>query len=179
MLIAHAVTTFQQGTGVHNGHPGEAVYLTTEWVLGGGVSYSILKGERYIKNLKTNYFLVGVTERLNEFLVLLALHMGWDPAHLYYERCKPTDLGIHRSDFAKYFPILMPKLERSHKPAVEAWEWATKEFDAHVKQLGNWFQEVVREFETGLKKYQAAHAAPNRPYMWKMYHYLDRHTEYC
>jgi hypothetical protein len=55
---------------------------------------------------------VGLTERINEFLVLIALHMGWDPAMMYYRYCKPTDLHIHDREFAERFPDLFEKLKR-------------------------------------------------------------------
>ena len=178
-LVAHAVSQFHVGTGEQRGFPGMAVTLGTEWITGGLANYGRLTGKRYIKFLKENYFLVGVTDRLNEFLVLLALHMGWDPASLYYKYCKPTDTEVHRSEFERYFPQLMPKLEKSTTIAREAYEWAKTEFDSHVNKLGPWFKEVVAKFEKGLNEYQEAMKDKTRPFQWKLYHYLDHHGEDC
>src|SRR5262249_28097035 len=117
--------------------------------------------------------------RLNEFLVLLALHMGWDPAALYYIYCKPTTTDVHRSEFSHYFPQFMPKLERSTSVMNDAYLWAKQAFDDHVKKLGPWFSDVVKNFEAGLKRYQDKHRDTERPYQWKYHSYLDNHREDC
>ena len=137
-----------------------------------------MTSELLIDYMKKNYFLVGVVERMNEFLVLLALHMGWDLSAIYYVKCKPTDLDVHRTEFARHFPDLAAKLERSAKPSMEAYEWARQEFDSHVAQLGPWFKELVTKYEAGLKSYNRKHHHPHK-YRWMYYQYNDGHTEDC
>ena len=83
MLIADRVRRFKEGNNTGLGYPGDAVALTTKWVIQ-NPSYGQLQGKDVIQSLKHHYFLVGVTERLNEFLVLLALVNGWDLRQLYF-----------------------------------------------------------------------------------------------
>lgn len=179
MLVAHAVDEFKLPAGEHNGFPGMAVALTTSWITGNMAPYGRMTGKRYIKFLEQNYFLVGVTDRLNEFLVLLGLHMGWDLSSLYYIYCKPTTSDVHHAEFAHYFPELMPKLEKSTTVVREAYLWAKQQFDDHVDKLGPWFKETVRKFEEGLKDYQEKNKDPERPFQWKTHSYLDHHKEDC
>jgi hypothetical protein len=179
MLVAHAVGQFKEPVKDHLGFPGMSVALSAQWVMGGTIPYSRMTGARVIKYLKENYFLVGVTEYLDEFLVLLALHVGWDPASLYYVYCKPTTTDVHRAEFAHFFPDLMPKLLRSTAPVQEAYEWAKKDFEQHVDRLGPWFKALVRKFKTGLKEYQNQKRDEARPYQWKIHFYKDHHTEDC
>jgi hypothetical protein len=71
----------------------------------------------------------------------------------------------------------MPKLERSSKIAQAGYEWAKKNFDEHVQALGPWFQEKVKQFETGLAEFQ--HDNKGRFFRWEPIHYLDGEMEYC
>jgi hypothetical protein len=57
-----------------------------------------------IAYLEKNYFLVGLTEYLDEFVVLLGLHMGWDINTLYVPVCKHFEDRVTRSDFQEAFP---------------------------------------------------------------------------
>lgn len=180
MLVANAVASFQKpANSANHGFPGMAVTLSAQWLLGKPRLYSRITGKSMINYLKNNYFLVGVTDYLDEFLVLLALHMGWDPSALYYEHCKPTIADVRQKDFAIYFPELMPKLIRSTAPMMETYEWAKKEFESYISQLGPWFHETVAKYKAGLKEYQEARQNKERPYLWKPRVYRDGHKEDC
>ena len=177
-LVASEVRKWPGPEGDQNGYPGPAVSLTANWILGKRQSYNKMTSKALIDQMKSQYFLVGVVERMNEFLVLLAVHMGWDPASLYYVTCKPTDLDVHRKEFKNFFPELEAKIEQSARPSKEAYEYFKKEFDDHVAKLGPWFKEKVREFEDGLKKYQKRHVR-FKEYRWAYYTYKDGHIEDC
>jgi hypothetical protein len=177
-LVAHMVASWSTSDDSVNGYPGAAVSLSSSYIMGNRKAYNRLKGSDIIGYMKAKYFLVGVVERINEFLVLIGLHMGWDLASLYYITCKPTDLDVHRKEFAHYFPELEAKLERSSRPSKEAYEWAKEEFDSHVNRLGPWFQDLVADFKRGLSQYQIRHRHPQK-YRWTDYTYLDGHVEDC
>jgi hypothetical protein len=86
MLVAKTVRGWKEPRKEgHDGDPGMAVTMTTRWVTE-LPKYSMLTPAKFIDILKTQYFLVGVTERLNEFLVLLAIVNGWKLEHVYYRK---------------------------------------------------------------------------------------------
>ena len=87
LLIAQRVRTFADpGNDTSaNGYPGDAVALTTKWILP-KASYGHIRGSTMVRVLKNEYFLVGVTEKLNAFLVILALVNGWDVKQMYYRK---------------------------------------------------------------------------------------------
>lgn len=178
MLVAQKVRKFHVGPG-KPGYPGMAVAMTAKWVAGNKV-YNRITSNRFINLLKTQYFLVGTTERLNEFLVILSLIYGWDPKYLYYRTCKPTNLNIHLKEFGKYYPELVEKVRVSAKPYTDGYLWAKQNFDKFVKSLGDWFPPLVAEFEAGLKAYQDNFKKKGVPsYQWQLIQYLDGSTEYC
>jgi len=155
---------------------GEAVSVTAKWITG----KHALNAQSTIDYLDNNYFLVGVTERLNEFLVLLALHMGWDPQRLYYERCKPSNVDVGTAMFKRLYPALYNKVEASCAAMSAVYEHARDRFDEHVRQLGPWFKDEVAKFENGLKRFQIQQSGPlGVSYKWRLHYYEDGKTEDC
>jgi hypothetical protein len=120
-----------------------------------------------IEILSQDYFLVGITERLNEFLVVLALHQGWDVSSLYYRKCKVTDMKINIQDFARKFPNRYREMESQLLPMKQAYEWAKNDFDNKIKQLPSWFGDLVQQFNQGLVKYQLENQSPHTPFLWE------------
>jgi hypothetical protein len=160
------------------GNPGLGVETSSKWITNSEY-YSNITAESFINVLKSQYFLVGVTERLNEYLVLVALANQWEFSSLYYRRCKPSNLDVKKPEFERYFPELAKKLEAASEPALHAYEWARDQFDNHVSQLGSWFQDQVTEFEVGLKEFQNTRHAEPGSYLWKTFHYVDGHPDTC
>ena len=158
--------------------PGSSVSITTRWV-SEFQDYGRVTGPKLIETLKKKYFLVGVSERINEFLMVLALHMGWDPAALVYRKCKATDADVTRAAFERRYPDLGAKLAKASAPVTEAYEWAKAEFDAHIKRMPPWFPGMVRDFEAKLKEYQKQWTVPGRPFKWRHAKYLDGVWEFC
>jgi hypothetical protein len=156
-----------------------SAWQTMKWITSyyaGGMA----KGPELINRLKRDYFLVGVTEKLNQFLVLLALANGWEPSSLYYRKCKVSNLDVHPKPFERYFPDLLQILRQDLSPVQEAYQWAKREFEEHTAKLGPWFMEMVEEFEMGLKEYQQKMLG-NRTesYHWKEMQFLDGRTAFC
>jgi hypothetical protein len=59
-----------------------------------------------IKHLATNFLLVAPVEYMNEFLVLIALHMGWELTDLYSPACKgPVENNARLSQFKECYPV--------------------------------------------------------------------------
>lgn len=180
MLVAQRVRRFHESKKRPGlGHPGMAVSLTANWITS-SFRYNRISSKEFIEILKTQYFLVGISERMNEYLVLLAEANGWDLKYLYYRKCKPTDLHVHKEEFRRYYPELVEKLERIAKPSIDAYEWAKMQFDEHVKSLGDWFPKRVEEFERGLAEFQAKSRRDKKEaYLWKQIRYVDGHSEFC
>jgi len=153
------------------------VWNTFRWITG-HLTYSSLTGSSIIHILKNEYFLVGLTERLNEFLVLLALVNGWDPKVMYYRKCKPTNFDLDPRHFENYFPDLTKKLSHATNAAQVAYRWAKADYEKHVSKLGPWFPAMVKEFETGLREYQRQQRPPGS-YAWKEIIYRDGRSEFC
>ena len=179
MLVANMVEAWPPPTNESHGWPGPAVALTANWFVGSRLPrYHLMKPMEVVEALQKYFFLVAPVERMNQFLVLLAIHMGWKYESLYYVTCKPQDIDVRRSDFVKYFPHLAEKLDTATRPMAEAYRWAKESWDSHIKRLGPWFEEEVQKFIDGLSAYQMKHHHPFK-YRWATYRYLDGHTEDC
>lgn len=157
--------------------PGTGVAFTYKWIAN-SATYEELTGSRIIDFLKVEYFMVGVTERINQFLVLLALVNGWDFETIYYKRCKISNLDVNRNEFKSLFPDLATKLAEATRPADEAYHWALEQFDEHVSKLGSWFTELVTKYEKGLQEFQKSKMS-DTPQLWKIFRYADGHTDVC
>jgi hypothetical protein len=167
--------------------PGEAIASGNLWMFNRNNTIT-RSTETMTRYLKRNYYLVGVMGRINEFLVLLALHNGWDIHSMYYLPCKRTNLGIRTSDFAELFPNLYRKLESFSRPDRTVYERLRKEFDSHIAALeavskikwGRTFSDIVNEYETGLAQYQNRTMALNlKPFQWRKIVYKDKTWEDC
>ncbi|KAH9257051.1 hypothetical protein BASA81_004872 [Batrachochytrium salamandrivorans] len=170
-LLAYRVARFGHG-------PGSAVQMSTSWILGGRLT----RASNVMVTLRDEYFLVGVTPMVNEFLLLLALHMGWDPTALYYVHCKPTDLDVHSGEFKERFPALYSGLEVALAKPTKVYETMRKDFIdklAELRQVFPEFDALLIQFQTGLAAYQKKRSGDSLPYPWKRYKYGDGHFEYC
>ena len=176
MMVAQQIRSFHvYKDDPSNGFPGAAVALTAQWITH-SKGFHRITAAQLIETLQTQFFLAAPTERINQFLVLLAVANGWDPKYLYYRKCKPTNLGIHRHEFEAVYPELVEKIEHISQSYKEAYEWVKRDFDEKVSQLGDWFPKMVKEFEEGLAQHQQRSPANFR---WKLIRYMDGATEYC
>jgi hypothetical protein len=58
------------------------VYSSFQWMAGGpemkfDVDVDVHNATEMVRHLDSNFFLVSTTEHINEFLVLIGMHMGW------------------------------------------------------------------------------------------------------
>lgn len=169
-MIAQRIAAWRQGEN------GNALMITQRFITGRMRSMSPAE---VVQMLRNRYFLVGVVEHLNEFLVLLALHQGWDLASLYYRRCKPTNVEITAALFKRRNPDLYKKLYAASAVLRRAYEVAKADFEAHVARLGEWFPPLVAQFERGLAAYQASHVNRLAPYKWESVRLNDGTPEEC
>lgn len=150
-------------------------WSTMRWVSG---LETVSSAEDVTSVMDREYFVVGVTDRLNELIVLLAIVNGWDPAALYYRKCKPNNVELDIAQFEAHFPLQMAKLRRSVEVADTVYRYAKAAFEEHVQGLGPWFHDKVKTFETGLREFQQKqrHAGS---FEWKLMTYIDGQTELC
>jgi hypothetical protein len=158
-------------------------FILNKWVFNLGdhsSSYaSVMTEENMYSKLANEYWLVGIKERLNEFIVLLALHFGWDLTTMYYLPCKEMSMNITLDEFGMYFPELVAKLERMVQVESRVYLRIKNEFDKQVARLNEQFNftRLVNEYERGLKRYQQQNKKSS--YRWEYYRYLDGHREEC
>jgi hypothetical protein len=145
---------------------------------------AITNSSHVVDFLQQNYFLVGVTEHINTFLVLLALHMGWDLEKLYYVKCKGTDVRLSPKDLDQNFPLVMQRLREKTRVHAEVYNRVKNFFTIQVKKLDARFEggpgglsALVTQFEKGLKAFQQSKKTPALPWTW--YAYKDGHNEDC
>lgn len=141
-----------------------------------------LKEDSILQIMKNRYILVGVTERLNQFLVALALAHRWNVSALYYRPCKINNLKVSSSEFESIYPDAVRRLKHNTQFLKRVHEQVRDEFDQQVAKLGPWFLEKVAEFEQGLKDYRErnfGHLVGESKYKWKKMKYLDGEVTYC
>jgi hypothetical protein len=179
-LVANTIEAWDDGNQT-DGYifPGAAIALTYRWITGGPRNFKNLTGHEIIEYLKENYFLIAPVDRINEFLVLLGLHMGWDFKHLYYVSCKLTDLDVKRKEFESHFPRQAKKLVKATLYYNQVYEYFKAEFNEHVSMLGEWFSLLVKDFSMRVKKYHRYYHSGLKAYQWKTYKYSDGHMELC
>lgn len=135
--------------------------------------------------LTEKYFLVGVTERIDEFLVLLAVHMGWKLSDVYYVYCKPVNIHITEAEFAWYHPNEYARLKKELEPLRAVHAHFLAEFDKHTARLGPWFAELVQKFRAGMSVSTEANKKNKFMgkkyafYKWRKFVYLDGVEEDC
>lgn len=179
-LVAHAIDKWPSGKEQNNdtGYPGAAVAVTYNWIMGERLGRKSIDVQALLAVLRQRFFLVGVADYLNEFLVLLAIHMGWSIQSIFYVKCKESNLNIGRDEFAKHFPKQFAKMSTAVQPYKEIYIQMKQEFEEHISRLGPWFKALVAQFIAGLKAYQAAHESAIK-FKWNFYRYVDGQLEDC
>lgn len=152
-------------------HPLYAIERSTSFILGTKAN----DGMDMTEHLHNKYFLVGVSEKVDEFLVLLALANGWDLDSIHYKNCQPSDLEVSSERLNQFFPSAVDKLKNHPqvKRAQQAYEQAKRDFEEHVQGLGSWFTDKVEEFS---QQQRQKHSNPRK---WKKHQYMDGFQEEC
>ena len=140
-------------------------------------------GSDLISALENDYMLVGVTEYIDQFIVLLGLRFHWDLNTMVYHRCK----SLHGTS------VKLRHLTDSEKSIIEgvigpsarqAYEWAKRRFEALLAELGQPFKDIVDAFKEAVKNKQAKiqkdiDAGKVSPYRWIPTVYENHYKEYC
>jgi hypothetical protein len=192
LLTASALRKKGRGSSVYmlNGLP-DGASMSVDWLTTGATHWRLQRNRQsdaffkypsaavFESVLKNEFFLTGVTERLHEYLVMLALFHGWDPSALLYATCKESPVRITREEFAQFFPELVEELALTTRSASMAHAWARTQFDELVQFLGVPFRDSVRVFEARLREFRAKALATRSSKSWKAVAYVDGHVELC
>lgn len=164
---------------------GTAISISYSWILGERIpkpNVPIETSSKHILDvLRTQYFLVGVTPMLDDFLLLLALHMGWDPTVLYYLHCKPSNLDTRAPEFKTRYAALYSAIETTVAPMTQVYNHVEADFKAKLntlKQVFPQYDSLLKQFKAGIKQYQLERRR-SMTYRWQSHAYKDGHSEYC
>ncbi len=132
-----------------------------------------------ISTLQNDYLLVGVTDYLDHFIVLLGLRFHWDLNEMIYHKCKSlhgTSVKLRHLTESEQNAIKNKIGPSAHK----AYEWAKERFEALIAELGQPFADVVDAFKAAVKARQAEiDATVKSPYKWRPTLYANGYREYC
>ena len=94
------------------------------------------------KNLRERFLVVGITEKFDHSLLLLARELGW--RNLLYVRLNVTKNKEEKGRISK---DLMDLITRHNALDLELYDFAKQAFDERLGQLGAEFEERVRVFK--------------------------------
>lgn len=97
------------------------------------------------QHLSDDFGVVGVTERYDEMLLLLAKALGWKNPPYYLRRNSHTKPNKGEN----IAPHLRRRIEHLAAPEIELYTWVRERFENHLKELGADFQREVAEFREG------------------------------
>jgi len=102
---------------------------------------------------KQHFGLVGTTERLDAFIVLLALRFDWSIETVFYERCKVQYGAQPGVSDLKDHPWAIQKLNEISEEDKLLYSHIKQDFEAYLARLGPGFTKVLEIYKKGLKKY--------------------------
>ena len=170
--ICYEMCTWLQGTTVSMNEMGSRVAWERKKLASTVIDY-----------LSNEYLLVGVTDYLDHFIVLLGLHFKWDLNEMVYHKCK----SLHGTS------IKMKSLKAAEQNAIKRiiapssrtiYSWAKTRFEALLAELGEPFEDLVRAFKAEVKSRRAsletgAFESSLSLYRWEPTTYVNGYTEYC
>ncbi|KAH9258102.1 hypothetical protein BASA81_003665 [Batrachochytrium salamandrivorans] len=175
-LVAHRVIRALNAPANHWLAPGKSL----DWMLGSrnaNLVSTALDSNKAIATLQAQYLFLGVTDKLNELLVLLAWYMKWDMEAMYYTPCKQhTDLAFSPAEFKLAFPRLYKQLSLWLAPHVRVYDAVAKAFNSEFASHPELASKLER-FTHGLNEYQRHHHHQSK--QWQRYEYVDGMQEYC
>ncbi|NJP06324.1 MAG: sulfotransferase family 2 domain-containing protein [Chloroflexaceae bacterium] len=93
-------------------------------------------------HLQNNYFLLaGISERFDEFLLLLKQTLGWP--NIFYLNQNVTR---ERASTEQLSPAVRRQLVEEHALDLQLYDYVSEQFDALVQQQGELFQHQLRQF---------------------------------
>ena len=97
------------------------------------------------QHLTDDFGVVGLTERYDETLLLLAKALGWKSPPYYMRRNSHTKTNTVEN----IAPHLRHRVEQLAAPEIELYTWARDRFEGHLKELGADFQRELADFREG------------------------------
>ncbi|MFH0944088.1 MAG: sulfotransferase family 2 domain-containing protein [Planctomycetota bacterium] len=97
--------------------------------------------ERAKNNIRDHFSLVGLTEKFDEALVLLARQFGW--RSLYYER---ENVAVKKPPAATIPEDTVSGITRVNALDVDLYQFVADRFEQETEREGSGFQDAVREF---------------------------------
>lgn len=97
------------------------------------------------QHLLDGFGVVGLTERYDETLLLLAKALGWKKPPYYVRRNSHTKVNKAES----IAPHLRRRIEQLAADEIELYTWVRERFEEHLKDLGSDFQREVESFREG------------------------------
>lgn len=107
--------------------------------------------DRAKENLTEHFAIVGVTDRLNETLLLLAEWYGWDWRDLFYSRC---NVGKYTHSRKKVSLDVIDLIRQRNQLDLALYQFARQRLEQAVQEQGDPFQDRLRVFEKQLAIYQ-------------------------
>jgi hypothetical protein len=108
--------------------------------------------ERVKENLTAHFPIIGMTERLNETLLLLAERYGWDWRDLLYSR---RNVGKYKRSRKEVPPDVIALIRKRNQLDLALYQFARQQIEQAVQEQGAPFQDQLRAFEKQLAIYQA------------------------
>ena len=104
------------------------------------------------ENLTEYFAIVGVTERLNETLLLLAEQRGWNWQDILYSRRNVGNYNRSRGDVSSDVIAL---IRNRNQLDIALYQFARQRIEQAVQEQGDPFQDRLRVFEKQLAIYQS------------------------
>ncbi|KAH9261429.1 hypothetical protein BASA81_000073 [Batrachochytrium salamandrivorans] len=172
-LMAHSIAAML----VHSG-PGPIAVLDWQWILNDPKArVRRMTSAQLVDFLHTQYFLVGVADRLDEFWALIALHMGWDSALVQYSECNQMDLAVSAHEFQLAFPDLFARLQARLLTLTQTYLHTLQRFDLQFAALRR--QNAAAVNHTLARFQRSASVQPPSPFPWRMQTFPDGHQALC
>ena len=108
--------------------------------------------DRAKENLTEYFTIAGVTERLNEILLLLAEQRGWNWQDILYSRRNVGNYNRSRGDVSSDVIAL---IRNRNQLDIALYQFARQRIEQAVQEQGDPFQDRLRAFENQLVIYQS------------------------
>jgi hypothetical protein len=102
-----------------------------------------------MKNLKSHFAVVGLTEKMDETICLMKQSFGWQRHHLYY----PKNVTIDRTDRRAISSELIQVIVERNDLDIRLYTWAGQFLEQVVEEQGADFQSELESYKDSIKKF--------------------------
>lgn len=107
----------------------------------GECSHSMLELAK--KNLERHSFVLGLAERFDDSLILIAHQFGWKETPVYY----PKNVNVRAAEKSVLDPVEMELIRKRNELDEELYRFAAELFDRQIAAMGDAFAERKHEYE--------------------------------